>query len=83
MRIDVATKSETYFGLSVQLSQADIELLINQLNGLSKASDQHFHLSTSEGDYFVDIEVSAMGKDQESNAACSGFAIEPKTNRDA
>lgn len=77
MRLDLANNTETFFGVRIALKVGDLQRLIDQLQSLKAAPDQHFHLTADGDGVFLDLEVGVQGSDERSNAAMSGFAIEP------
>lgn len=78
MRIVVENCTDRFIGLSLILSDGDLDRLIADLRALKAEPHQHFHLSTNGNDGpFVDLEIS-IDSDGSTNAWKSGFAIEPE-----
>lgn len=77
MRLDLVSNTETFVGVRVTLTVGELQRLMNQLESLKSSADQHFHLTTDGDGVFLDVEVGVQGSGERSNAAMTGFAIEP------
>lgn len=77
MRIELPDHTNTFVGVRVALTPGDLQRLIDRLGSLASSPDQHFHLTSDDGGVFIDLEVGVQGVAEPSNAAMSGFAIDP------
>ena len=77
MRIELPDHTNTFVGVRVALTAADLRRLIDRLGSLAKSPDQHFHLTSNDGEVFINLEIGIQGVAEPSNAAMTGFAVEP------
>ena len=77
MRLDLENNTTTFVGVRIALTVGDLQRLIDRLESLKSSPDQHFHLTADGDGVFLDLEVGVQGLDERSNAAMTGFAIEP------
>ena len=79
MIAEIEKWKEGWQGISIGLSNDEVDHLISLLQDIKKDNDQHFHISsTREGDPGIgDIEIYIKDEKQKNNMSLSSLAIEP------
>ena len=82
MIIHTNNLTESFVGLSIELTTTDLDKLVAELKNLQQSPQQHFHLSNNADSSkpFVDIEISVNPSAEEQSSAISGPAVSPDTN---
>jgi len=80
MIAEIEQWKDNWQGISLGLSNEEIEQLISLLNNIKNDNEQHFHFSSNwEGDAGIgDIEIYVKDENQKDNMSMSSLAIEPK-----
>ncbi len=81
MIAEIEIWKEGWQGISLGLSNEEIDQLISLLQKIKNDNDQHFHISSTwEGEPGIgDIEIYVKDEKQKNNMSLSSLAIEPGT----
>lgn len=81
MIAEIEKWKEGWQGISLGLSNEEIDQLISQLQDIKKDNEQHFHITSNwEGEPSIgDIEIYVKDKKQKDNMSILSLAIEPGT----